>query len=492
MGKAKDAQRELDELLEEFGCAPITEADFDTLIEVTMGDLALNEAPNDNVRTAPLLEAAAPRIIVPKKGKVIQEDGTVQLAIMRPCISRGRRLRGLPPVYESTMLARNAGVFRNWPMFQDHMPPEVAEAMQKRGRSVSELGGRIVESWYDPDFVAEYDSDMGYWKGAVRGKAIPQEPIAAMIERDPDVLHCSINAWPTSAKPKTVEGTKAMAVEGIRPRPIGSVDWVIRGGAGGRVLNEDERAEAVARVVTFLGEHYSSAHAMPASKTQTTPDFSKMDAGALREWVQENAPHLKGALQEETTEETTAAGSSTASLSGISEERFEQMIEERLDAATAKIQEGLESQSDRLEERAQEIVTEREGQRQLSDRAGKIIEAAVGITPRMRADLKSRYAMLPSGATQAIQLCEAEADDEKPADKVLEEMLEADIEHMQEIVREAQGKPPVRNQGGGSGDDRSGTTARAEVPYWRRMGVAEGVLEKPEDAVKMFGEGSDD
>lgn len=490
MPKKTDAQRELDELLEEFGCAPITEADFDTLIEVTLGDLQLNEAPTDGVRTAPLLEAAAPRIIVPKKGKVIAEDGTCQLAIMRPCISRGRRLRGLPPVYESTMLARNAGVFRNWPMFQDHMPPEVQEAMQKRGRSVSELGGRVVESWFDPDFVAEYDDDMGYWKGAVRGKAIPQEPIAAMIQRDPDVLHCSINAWPTSARPKTVQGTKAMAVEGIRPRPIGSVDWVIRGGAGGRVLNEEERAEAVARVVTFLGEHYSSGHAMPADKT--TPDFSKMKPAELREYLKENAPNLLGSLREEETEETAPAGSSTASLSGLSEERLEEIIGQRVDAAFTKVEEGLASQSDRLEERAQEIVTEREGQRQLSERAGKIIEAAVGITPKMRADLRGRYAMLPSGATQAIQLCESEATDEKPSDKVLEEMLEADIEHMQEIVREAQGKPPVRNQGGASGDDRSGGTTRAQVPYWRRMAVAEGVLEKPEEAVQMFGEGGDD
>jgi hypothetical protein len=488
--KKTDAQRELDVLLEEFGCAPITESDFDTLIEVTLGDLRLNEGPTDAVRTAPLLEAAAPRIIVPKKGKVIQEDGTVQLAIMRPCISRGRRLRGLPPVYEAQMLARSAGVFKDWPMFQDHMPPEVQEAMKKRGRSVSELGGRIVESWFDPDFVAEYDGDMGYWKGAVRGKAIPQEPIAAMIERDPDVLHCSINAWPTSAKPKTVQGTKAMAIEGIRPRPIGSVDWVIRGGAGGRVLNEEERAEAVARVVTFLGEHYSSAHAMPTDKT--TPDFSKMKAAELREYLKENAPNLLGSLREDETEETAPTGSSSISLAGLTEERLEEIVGDRLDAAMSKVEEGLASQSDRLEERAQEIVTEREGQRQLSERAGKIIEAAVGITSKMRADLRGRYAMLPSGAAQAIQLCESEATDEKPSDKVLEEMLEADIEHMQEIVREAQGKPPVRNQGGASGDGRSGATTRTEVPYWRRMAVAEGVLEKPEEAVQMFGEGGDD
>lgn len=484
----KAEKRELDALLEEFGVGPITEGDFDTLIEVALGDMALTEAPADGVRTAPLLEAAAPRIIVPKKGKVIEADGTCQLAIMRPCISRGRRLRGLPPMYEQTMLARNAGVFRNWPMFQDHLPPEVAEAMQKRGRSVSELGGRIVESWYDPEFVAEYDDDMGYWKGAVRGRAIPQDPVAAMIQKDPDVLHCSINAWPTSAKPKTHDGTKAMAVEGIRPRPIGSVDWVIRGGAGGRVLNEEERADAVQRVVTFLGEHYTSAHVMP----DKAPDFSKMDPAALRAYLKENAPQLVGSLREDDGgEEETVRGTSTASLSGITEESIEAIIERKLGDGFTAMQEGLASTTDRLEERAQEIVTEREGQRQLADRATKVIEGAVGITGKMRADLKGRYAVLRSGPTAAIQLCESEATDDKTSDKVLEEMLEADIEHMQEIVREAQGKPPVRNQGGGSGEG-SGTTTRTEVPYWRRMAVAEGVLDKPEEAVKMFTEDGED
>lgn len=484
MAKKKEVAAELDALLEEFGTGPITEDDFERLIELTLGDLQLNEAPNGSVRTAPLLEAAAPRVIVPKKGKVIESDGTCQLAIMRPCISRGRRLRGLPPMYEQSMLARNAAVFRNWPMFQDHMPSEVMEAMAKKGRSVSELGGRIVESWYDPEYTAAEDDDYGYWKGAVRGKAIPQDPVARMIERDPDVLHCSINAWPTSAKPKTHDGTKAMAVEGIRARPIGSVDWVIRGGAGGRVLNEEERAEAIRRVVTVLGEHYTSGHMADKDKT---PDFSKMDAAALREYLKENAPALVPALREEEEPDTDPAkGRSSIAVTGsLTEERIEEIVGERVDAAVEKVTEGLESQSDRLEERAQEIVNEREGQRELAGRAHKVIEAAVGITSKMRADLLGRYAVLPSGATQAIQLCESEASDEKPADKVLEEMLEADIEHCQEIVREAQGKPPVRKQGGDAGAG-SGTGRSAEIPYWRRQAVAEGVLEKPEDAVKMF------
>lgn len=497
MAKKTKAQEELDSILEEFGVAPITEADFDQLIEVALGDLQLNEGQHGNARIAPVLEAAAPRIIVPKKGKVIAEDGTCELAIMRPCISRGRRLRGLPPMYEQNMLARNAGVFRDWPMFQDHLPPEVAEAAKKRGRSVSELGGRVVECWYDPEFVAEYDDDYGYWPGAVRGKAIPQAPIDAMIQKDPDVLHCSINAWPTSARPKThSSGVKAMAVEGIRPKPIGSVDWVIRGGAGGRVLSESEREEAVQRVVTFLGEHYTSPRAMPRKDQTDTPDFSQMDGAGLREWMQENAPNLVGELREGTEAgsgggegDGAGRGRSTASLSNVSEERITELIREGVTEATTELRETVETSNERLEERAQEIVTEREGQRQLADRARRIIEAAVGITPKMKADLHGRYAMAPSGAPQSITLCESAADDEHTSEQVLESRLEAEIEHCQEIVREAQGRPALRRQGGGSADAENQT--RAEVPYWRRQAVAEGVLEKPEDAVKMF-DGSDD
>lgn len=491
---SKKDKDDLDAILEEFGCEPITEADFDGLIELAYHDLALNEAPNDNVRVAPMLEAAAPRVIVPKKGKVIAEDGTVELAIMRPCISRGRRLRGLPPLYEASMLARHAGVFRNWPMFQDHLPPEVQEAMAKRGRSVKELGGRITEAWFDPDFAAEYDGDFGYERGAVRGRAIPQEPIASMIEKDPDVLHCSINAWPTAARPTKKSGLKVMEVQGIRSKPIGSVDWVIRGGAGGRVLSEDEHRDAVARVVTFLAESYTSPRHMAQGDDKTTPDFSKMTPAQLREHLQEHAPQLVGSLREEDGDGGEPSGRSTASIpASLSEERVQEIVAEAITDGIGSLRESFEGTADRLEERAQEIVTEREGQRQLAGRAQQVIEAAVGITPKMRADLKARYAVLPSGATQAIQLCESEASEDKDSTAVLEERLTADIEHMQEIVREAQGRPPVRRQGGSNGETRSGAASAREVPYWRRMAVAEGVLEdaKDESVVKMYGGGDE-
>jgi hypothetical protein len=114
----------------------------------------------------PIVEASGPRLIIPRRGKVFEEDGTCRIAVIRPCVSRGRRLgpSKLPPIYTPRMLAENASVFGGWLMYADHLAEEMvewkgrriplAEAMvgllQERQRSIRELGGRLVESWYDP------------------------------------------------------------------------------------------------------------------------------------------------------------------------------------------------------------------------------------------------------------------------------------------------------------------------------------------------------
>lgn len=460
----------------------LTEADYDVLVEAALASVQLTENQTLALRVAPLLEAASPRIIVPKKGPIIAEDNSAGIAIMRPCISRGRQLKGLPPMYEQGMLERNAGVFTNWPMFVDHIPPELAEKMAQRGRSVRDLGGRIVESHWDPDFVAEYDDQFGYWKGAIVGRAIPQQPIAGMISTDPDVLHCSINAWPTSAKPKRANGRKVMAIEGIRSSPQGSVDWVVRGGAGGRVLKESEVNEIWSRVVRVLEGTYTPAQ--PMTEPTTPPDFSKLTLQEMQVWMRANAPHLAGSLREEAAPTTTPTV--TLTDSGLSEARVTEIVTAAVTAAAADSDARIGQLGEAVEDRAREIVAEREHLRSLAEHARTIIANTPGLGKTARADLLTRYALLPSGPTVALSLCESQATDEVTPLQVLESSVEADIQHAMAIIAEAQGRPAVRGQGGGDGTGTGNGTASTEVPYWRQVLVESGVIAKPEDALNVI------
>lgn len=226
--------------------------------DAPVGEGRLTEA--EILEASPLVEESAPRVLVTRRGRVFDADGTVGIAIIRPCVSRGKRLRGLPPIYTPEMLAENAGVFAGWLMYADHLseaagdaPPdetvseEVLRLLEAKGRSVRDLGGRILSSRWDPRFRAPYDDEYGYRPGAVVGRALPQPFIREMIEADPELLHVSINAYPKGARPGAApwdRSQRGMLVEGILTRPPGSVDWVPRGGAGGRVLREVERPRA--------------------------------------------------------------------------------------------------------------------------------------------------------------------------------------------------------------------------------------------------------
>ena len=154
---------------------------------------------------------------------------TVKLAVIRPCVSRGKRIRGLPPIYTPEMLAENAAVYTGWLMYADHVT---------EGRSIKEIGGRIIRSWWEPNFTTPRDDAHGWRPGAVLAEALPQPFVRSMLEADPDVLNVSHNAWPTAARVGTMWGRKGAVIEGIRSKPEGSVDWVARGGAGGHVLRE--------------------------------------------------------------------------------------------------------------------------------------------------------------------------------------------------------------------------------------------------------------
>jgi hypothetical protein len=387
-----------------------------------------------------LLIEGESRIIIPKKGKVFEADGTCKVAIIRPCVSRGRRVRNLPPIYTPEMLAENAAVFNGWVMYMDHLTEGIVELMEKKGRSIRELGGRVVESFYRPDHRGADDDDYGYRPGAVVGRVLPQPPVRAMLEADPEILHVSINAYPKAVREGVAPwnpSLKGMLIEGIRRRPEGSVDWVPRGGAGGRVLQEWEEA-----AVSLLEAYYDSER-----EDNDMPNWKNMNAEQLTEALQKENPELAKELGLAEGRTTTVTVPATPATTGLTQEELQRALQEQRDALVSEFETKLEERDQLVEEEVESLLSERESARAHERIARKLIKDAA-LPARWTEDLYRRYAVLPSGPSPAL-LTEAAGD--QSAEDVLVESVKADITHARELIAESGGSPMVGGLGGGAG-----------------------------------------
>jgi hypothetical protein len=412
-------------------------------------------------------------------GSVVREDGTVPIAVIRPCMSRGRRVRELPPIYTPTMLREHAGVFTDWPMYRDHAvvvqesvreeeehargelaeslaslaggQERLEEAVRKVGRSIDDLGGRIVRSWWDPAMEFEDDEEYGYQRGGVAAIARPLPAVRAMIEADPGLLHTSINAWPTGGKPGPApwgRGQRGMIIEGIRRLPMGSVDWVVRGGAGGRVY--------VPRKVSLRESTYdpaSGVHDMKLSEA-TTP-------AELRQYVQENAPQLLSVLVE--SGPAPVAGPASAAAPTSDNPITAAALQEALAAQQASITAAIAAEQTRLREESEAIAARDREAVSLREEAHRLIEAAAKsnggfLTPKWVADLKASYTITAEGPSAGL-LVEVENGEDPLA--VLRENVQAQLDYAAELISESAGRPVVRAQGGGkAGGTEPGTGQR--------------------------------
>jgi hypothetical protein len=460
-------------------------------------------------KRAPIAQAAGR----PKLGPVFNEEGVGRAVMIRPCVSRGKRIRGLAPIYTPAMLERDARVFAGWPMFFDHLTPQIAEALREaaaavasqleeaRSRGVREMGGQILTPYWDRDFVQEDDAEFGYQKGGALAEIWGSPVLRGIVGNNPDLLHTSIAAWPTSGKPAQVPWNpkvKGMAIEGIRRQPQGSVDFVPRGGAGGRLLlaegveadpdlaawPEPRWEEADARLVVSVAEGFYAPRQMTGTGI---PNFAAMKPDELSAWVRENQPHLAPALVESAGPPPPAQGASggPAAASSLTADDVQRMISESQSSTLT---------ADEIEEQVEERLRERDGQRHLAGVAAEMIRVAEGVPPTWKADLTARYAMLPSGPAQAL-LVEAETDDKGAKlseEQVLRRSVTRDLEHVRDLIAEATGKPRVKGEGGSSsaatGAERvAESKSKAEVPYWRTAFAELGVVESADDALSIHG-----
>lgn len=433
-------------------------------------------------------------VVVPPKGGLFDSDGQATLAIIRPCVSRGKRLRGLPPIYEPQMLGSNARVFEDWHMWMGHMSIPLKEALEELEerlqeavtprRLFSELGGRITKTWFDPTFTTKTDEEMGYRPGAVMGKAIPYPASKQILEADPRGLHVSIAAWPTSARRASASwdpGQTGMAVEGFRRTPRGSVDWVLRGGAGGHPV-AGKLSEAEQRAVTTLGTYYD---ARPRS-TDLMPDWKNMTLEQLKSELPKDNPELAKSLGLVAEAETPKPPSATAALPAggmVSMEELERRLAEQRATLTTEFTSKLGEARESVEEEFDERLTELREAEANAKHASTLIKKA-GLPSRWTEDLLRRYSILPSGPSQAL-LVEEEQDAEGKTlteRQVLEARVGADIQHARDLIQEAGGSPGVRGLGGGEGTQRSQkkTPRRSAFrDFLRESGDELG--EKPED-----------
>jgi hypothetical protein len=185
-------------------------------------------------RSLLIISEAAAGLVEAASGSAVADDGTVTIHLIRPCVGKGRGRH----VYESAMLKKHAesGHFNDWPMYIDHESPQARRAAGGLPRSIRDLGGRIVETWWDGDVPAAGR----FGQGAVAAKVLPVPYVQDLIRHDPKLVEASINTHATGVKPKSVDGRNAYVVEGFDTE--GSVDWVTRAGAGGKVVQLMEAA----------------------------------------------------------------------------------------------------------------------------------------------------------------------------------------------------------------------------------------------------------
>jgi hypothetical protein len=480
---------------------------------------------------APLAEAQS-RVIVPKRGKLFEDDGSMRIAVIRPCVSRGKRLgpQKLPPIYEPKMLERHAGVFSGWPMYMDHLIQEALQEMaellreasegtdlvgwlEERSRSIRELGGRVLESEWDPELTFEDDEEFGFQKGGVVGKVIPQDEPKRMLEADPGILQTSINAWPTGARlgEASWDGSlKGMLIEGIRKRPMGSVDWVFRAGAGGRPLLEEDD-DFRARAVSLLEANYSAARSddRPPQRSKTKPMKKKLSelktAEEVRAYLKENdAEHLIEAL----AEDDDGGGNGGGGDKPLTREDVKKLVKEALGEGMESLVEQLEEEGT-LEEKAQELLEEREEARVLERKADQLLTEATnnGFPKTAAEEIRERFTLTPKSIPAGLQIQEGDLEVEEETKEgkqtvqltgpeLVERRVREAIDRQITILRESGADPRIKGFGPSRKDpgSESGKTPRRQSAF--RQFLAERRIlpddpEKHDEAVKeMVQEGA--
>jgi hypothetical protein len=426
---------------------------------VTAEDLELREA------SVALVESA-------EGGSPVAPDGTVTMRVIRPGVGRGRGKH----LYEAKMLEANAGKFTGWKMYVNHLSPEAKRAMGGLPRDVRDLGGRILESWWDPT-VPEVP---GRFKaGAVMAKAKPTPFIRELIDNDPEIVEASISATATGVKPGQADGQRVWVVEGIEDR--GSVDWVTEAGAGGRVVSLMEAA-------------------MDADADGTLALLASMTDDEFRGLLRER-PDLVEALRENPNPDSKPAVEEAEDMPNITPEMLTEALADEdtrdallealdLDSYVAGlvhsvvtnnlprlVEAAVEAERDVIRATARADADRRVQIEQFRATAHGLIESTRLPDP-LKDRLRDEFNVVegePTSALDVIDKLDGDGKVEKPASAVLRESVEARIAQEGELV--ASLRPTrVRGQGPSAGSIQEGDPQPGEA---RKQGeITSGLLQE--------------
>lgn len=414
----------------------------------------------------------------------LQPDGTVILDLLRPCVGRGRGRH----VYEADMLRENAQNLVGWKMFVDHESDEARKRAGGLPRSIRDLGGRIVESWWNPDVPA--DPDKGFGPGAVQGRSRPTRFVRELIEDDPEIVECSINSHATGVRPVLKEGGRAWLVEGIQKK--GTVDWVTDGGAGGRVAslmesvyNEDDAEEdALLESLTdeALRAHIAKERPALLEAMKGDPDggadegtesdldklIEKFKGNGMPQAAAEKA--ARKALAKKVQESNDEGGNGEVEITADAlREAFEQdetrgMILDLVrecaqDDLRSLVEAGLEEERSLIRRESQAQAERQLTLRDMRDSAHEIVEASK-LPEKFQEVVKSRFTLVEGVPTSDLDVIDDVDDDgnvTKSASDKLSEAVTAVIEEQRELVGSlrpaavrGQGPSAAATEGGGT------------------------------------------
>lgn len=248
------------------------------------------------------------------------EEGSPKREVILTIIKSGWGNKAHNHYYPPSALreAADRQTFANVKMFVDHLSESQRRMLGGLPRSVRDLVGRVKETWYDEESKT--------LKG--RAKLVPW--FYEMVASDPELVEASINAA-GRATPKLIDGKQARFVESIEKAT--SVDWVVVGGAGGKV---DALLEA------HLEERINMLEEMTVEQlVEARPDLVKdILEGPLNEFrTQHDAEPVTETMEEASVSSDVDADETDApEVAQFTEAAIKDMVEERArEIATAAI-----------------------------------------------------------------------------------------------------------------------------------------------------------
>lgn len=401
-----------------------------------------------------------------------QRAKMVPLHIIRPGVGRGRGNH----LYEAKMLEENADVFKGWKMYVDHLSPEARKKSHGLPRSFHDLGGRIVESYWDGTVPA--DAERGFGQGAVIGWAIPTPFVKQVIDNDPEIAEASISANATGVRAINRDGKRVWLVEGIEKR--GSVDWVTEAGAGGRVVAlmeaaySEENEEDTALLESMTDEDFmawvgqSRPHLLAEAEESETPEGDSTDnpAGAEGEDMGDITPEkLQEALQSE-------------DFQGVVDSAVQERLRPLVEAAVSEERELIRAEARADADRQIEL-------RDLRDEAHEIVEESRLPDP-LKDQIKAEYALTDTGPTAALDAVTDQFGEdgkvEKQAKAVLREAVEARVSEQRDLLA-AVNPTRVKGQGPATPSEGDEDRKKGEGTLWGELLQESGV--DPETAYSL-------